>query len=115
MTSEATTSASEHGDEAVGRHTTLMPFRILVVTGESESRAAIERVLARTNHLVTYLSRFEEAKQRVEFAPPDLLITEVKLGAYNGLHLVLRAHSDRPHMAAIVLHPDADPVLAAEA
>ena len=36
---------------------------------------------------------FAEAKPELEARPPDLLITERKLGAFNGLHLAIRAHS----------------------
>jgi hypothetical protein len=43
---------------------------------------------------------------------PDLLITELKLGAYNGLHLAIRASINR--VPAIVIG-EADPVLQADA
>jgi FixJ family two-component response regulator len=46
---------------------------------------------------------------------PDLLITELRLGAFNGLHLVVLARSSQPAMATIVLTGVPDPVLETEA
>jgi DNA-binding response OmpR family regulator len=92
-----------------------MPFHILVVDANATSRAAVERLLGASGHFVTYLADFEEAKQRLQYALPDLLIAAVKLGSFNGLHLALRAHSADPSAAAIVVHTEFDPVLANEA
>lgn len=97
------------------RTAAMTPARILVVLSDDQARSAVEQAVSSAEHHVTYLSRFQEAKQRIEIAPPDLIITAVKLGAYNGLHLVLRARSERADMPAIVLHTERDPVLAREA
>jgi CheY-like chemotaxis protein len=92
-----------------------MPFRLLVVDTDDASRSAVERMLTTDGNLVTAVAAFEEAQQRLIYAPPDLLVTAVKLGSYNGLHLVLRAHADHPQMPAIVVHTEEDQVLEAEA
>jgi len=92
-----------------------MPFRFLVVDADAASRAAIERMLTSAGNLVTSVDGFEEGQQRLIYAPPDLLVTAVKLGAHNGLHLVLRARADHPEMPAIVVHTKRDEVLEAEA
>ena len=47
--------------------------------------------------------------------PPDLLVTDVRLGAYNGVHLVVRAHTDNPSMPALVMDVHHDRVLENEA
>jgi DNA-binding response OmpR family regulator len=57
------------------------------------------------------VSDFMVAKTLLE-ARPDFLISELKLGAYNGLHLAIRAAGQGT--PAIVIG-DADPVLQAEA
>jgi hypothetical protein len=57
------------------------------------------------------VSDFISAKASLR-TQPDVLITEVKLGAYNGLHLAIRAAGQ--HMLAMVIG-DADPILEAEA
>ena len=92
-----------------------MPFRLLVVDSDRAHLSAVERALTSSGNLVTCVSNFGDAKQRLLFAPPDLLLTAVRLGPYNGLHLVLRAHADHPEMPAIVMDKQADPVLEAEA
>lgn len=92
-----------------------MPFRVLIADPVPETREAIERTLTGLGHFVTSVSNFHEAKQRVLMAPPDLLVTALKLGAYNGIQLVLRAHADNPGIGAIVLDDALDPVLELEA
>jgi DNA-binding response OmpR family regulator len=92
-----------------------MPFRALVVDTDREALSATEQLLEPAGYLVACASTFEEAKRRLEFAPPDLLVTAARLGAFNGLHLALRAHSDFPRMAVIVVDDHRDVVLEAEA
>ncbi len=90
-----------------------MPFRLLIVDPESPSREAVERVLTTgTGNFATTVSSFQEAKQRIALAPPDLLVTAVKLGAYNGIQLVLRSTSETP---SVVIDDTYDPVLEREA
>ena len=64
---------------------------------------------------VRLTSSFDEAKRFITEDPPDVLITDLQLGPYNGLHLVVRTHVDHPQMAAIVVSPFADAALAGEA
>jgi len=92
-----------------------MPYRVLVVDADPEALASADKMLSAPGYLVTSISLFEEAKKRLQLAPPDLLIADVRLGAYNGLHLVIRARADHPGMPAIVTHAFPDPVLEAEA
>jgi DNA-binding response OmpR family regulator len=58
---------------------------------------------------------FEAARDRLADRPPNLLIAAVRLGLFNGLHLIVRARLDHPEMAAIVTAHAKDPVLEAEA
>jgi DNA-binding response OmpR family regulator len=92
-----------------------MPYRLLVVDPDAQSRAAVERALTGAGNLVSCLSTFEDAKQRLLLARPDLLVVALRLGSYNGIQLVLRAHDDTPAMPAVVLHHKYDPVLEMEA
>ena len=64
---------------------------------------------------ITVAESFVEAKTLIDKQPPAVLITEIRLREYNGLHLVLRGKAARPDMAAIVVTTVADPVLQAEA
>jgi len=60
---------------------------------------------------VTLVTTFAEAKARLA-DHPSLLISEVRLGEYNGLHLVL--HAQAHHIPAIVIGRN-DPVLERDA
>src|SRR5262245_11228912 len=64
---------------------------------------------------VVSASTFDEARRLIATDPPDVLVTELKLGPHNGLHLVLRSRLDHPEMTAIVLSHFADTGLAEEA
>ncbi len=71
--------------------------------------------LANSGFHITVAESFQEAKALIDKQPPAVLITDVRLREYNGLHLVLRGKAARPDMAAIVVTSVADPVLQAEA
>ena len=64
---------------------------------------------------VAFADDFHEAKKVLGIQPPDLLVTHVRLGEYNGLQLVLRGKMTRPEMAAIVVADAPDPVLERDA
>src|SRR5262249_40561382 len=63
---------------------------------------------------VTVADTFQDAKAGLQ-EPPALLVAEIRLGEYNGLHLVLRGKAIRNSMAAIVTSRVLDPVLQANA
>lgn len=63
---------------------------------------------------VTVADNFQEALDRLR-VPPVLLIADIRLGEYNGLHLVMRGKSIRRDLAAIVTSAVADSVLQSEA
>jgi DNA-binding response OmpR family regulator len=63
---------------------------------------------------VTVADSFQEALERLR-VPPALLIAHIRLGEYNGLHLVLRGKAAKRDLAAIVTSGVADQVLQAEA
>ena len=87
------------------------PTRVLVVEPDAELVRAIERGCGDLAE-ITICPRFEDARARVLAAPPDVLITNLRLQEYNGLHLVVLVaesglptrcvvHTDRPdfHLA----------------
>jgi DNA-binding NtrC family response regulator len=63
---------------------------------------------------VTVSDNFRDARGRLT-AAPALLVTELRLGEYNGLHLVFRAKSIRSDIAAMIRTQIADPLLQLEA
>lgn len=92
-----------------------MPHTVLIVDADSHARADTAKTLSDAGYLVTMASSFDEAKRHLALAEPDLLMADVRLGSYNGLHLVVRSRSDFPKIAAIVTHAVRDPVLQGEA
>lgn len=88
---------------------------VLVVDLNPTDRAKTVRLLEAAGYLVTATGNFNEAKHLIAQAAPDLLVTDLRLGPYNGLHLILRSKIDHPAMASLVTSRFDDPVLQAEA
>jgi two-component system C4-dicarboxylate transport response regulator DctD len=73
--------------------------KILVVDDMPETLSALAELLAGAGFDVVTAQSFEEAKLKLEQDTPDLLVVDIRLGPYNGLHLVVRerlVHPDRP-------------------
>ena len=90
-------------------------FQVLLVEEDSIIREELACGLASRGYAVRAVGTFAEGKDALASHPPDLLIAGVRLGAYNGLHLIIRARAQRPTLPAILTTPIADPALAVEA
>ena len=88
-----------------------LPQRVLVVAPSRPLARELAAILKSAGYAPIVVSDFVVAKTLLE-ARPDFLISELKLGAYNGLHLAIRAAGQGT--PAIIIG-DADPVLQAEA
>jgi len=86
--------------------------RVLIVEDDDAARAGLIRLLTGRGHEVFAAAAFEDGKRLLRAHHPDVLITDVRLGAFNGLQLLL---SDRTHVHAIVLTAYSDHVLESEA
>jgi len=64
---------------------------------------------------VTAFGRFEEAKRFLAATTPDILLTDVRLGGSNGLHLVVMSKLKHPEMTAVVMTGFDDVVLKKDA
>lgn len=84
--------------------------RVLLVAPSPRVARALAAPLKAAGCELIVVSDFVAAKAALR-TQPDVLITEVKLGAYNGLHLAIRAAGQGT--LAIVIG-DADPILKAE-
>ncbi len=82
---------------------------------DGAQRPAMVDALHGLGFTVAIATGFHEAKRVLTAQPPDLLVTHVRLGEYNGLQLVLRGKMTRPAMAAIVVVDTPDPVLERDA
>ncbi len=88
---------------------------VLVVDANATLVNTTVQLLATAGYEAAGVSSFADAKARLDSAPPDLLITSVRLGPYNGLHLIVRSGRELPTMATILTHDHDDPVLITEA
>ena len=94
---------------------TSSPKHVLMVDDDEAVLDMFTGLLRQAGHEVTSFSRFENAKAYLSVAKPDVLISDVRLGAFNGLQLVVFAKLQHPEMIAIVLTGFDDPVLRTEA
>jgi DNA-binding NtrC family response regulator len=92
-----------------------MVASILVVHPDAVFRSDASATLRAAGYAVSEASTFEHAKSLLDDRTPDLLIAGVRLGAFNGLHLVVRGRSMNPRMSAIVVAEPSDRLLASEA
>ena len=72
-------------------------------------------ILEAAGYAASAAGTFEDGRRLLAAIKPLVLITSVKLGSHNGLHLVLRAKLSKPELSAIVTHHVRDTVLEAEA
>jgi len=86
----------------------------LVVEPSAADAVWIALMLSELGFRVVVSDSFQDARGQLT-VPPALLVTELRLGEYNGLHLVLRGKSAHPDLAAIVTSRIDDPVLYTEA
>ncbi len=89
--------------------------RILVVDDDPASLAGMVELLRRSGYEASGASGFDDAKRVLSIEPPDLLIVDVRLGAFNGLHLVVRQRALYPDRPIIVITGFYDAMLEAEA
>ena len=88
---------------------------ILLVDDDLSLLGALSRFMADSGFQVVPCSTFEDAKREIATLRPDILITDVRLGAYNGLQLALLARDVRPDVRVVVFSGFDDPVLKQEA
>ena len=90
-----------------------MPGRLLLVEPNDVSRQILAAAAASIVEVESH-RKFETARARLWSAPFDFLVTNVRLGAYNGLHLVYVSSHGHGTPRAIVYSDERDPGLARE-
>ena len=88
---------------------------LLLVDDDVALLEALSRFLSESGFVVTACPSFEDAKRELAAASPDILVTDVRLGAYNGLQLALLARDKNPDVRVVVFSGFDDPVLREEA
>jgi CheY-like chemotaxis protein len=85
------------------------PRIVLVVEDDITALYGILELLRDAGYECTGAATYDAAQQLLSLRPYDLLITDVRLGSFNGLQLVRQCSHDYPGMAFIVVtaSPDA--------
>jgi DNA-binding response OmpR family regulator len=89
-----------------------MRARILIVDDDEVYLAGMKELLEESGYEVFLADSFEDGKQVLRERRPDLLIVDVRLGAFNGLQLISTGDL---HIPAIVVTGFDDTVLRADA
>jgi DNA-binding response OmpR family regulator len=89
--------------------------RVLIVDDDAEWLSAAVESFSRAGYIAEGASTFPVARQLLESFGPDLLVTDIRLNEYNGLYLVVRAPSNHPKPACLVVSGFEDPVLIRDA
>ena len=91
------------------------PRRVLIVDDEPALLEGFRTAFERHGWPVVTSDAFQDARKRLLEEEIDVLITDVRLGAFNGLQLAVIARDRHPDMGIIVFSGYDDPVLQTEA
>jgi DNA-binding NtrC family response regulator len=89
--------------------------RIIVVDDDRQVLRYLTELLQEAGYDTVSCERFRDAKGLLATSRPDLLLTDLRLGAYNGLQLAIFARERHPGLPVIVLTGYEDPTLRDEA
>jgi DNA-binding NtrC family response regulator len=81
---------------------------VLLVDQNENLLARLGEVIAAAGYQAVVCGCFEEGRCYLNRETPDAIVTGLRLGAFNGLHLVLFAKQKAPGIAAIVYSGRAD-------
>ena len=92
-----------------------LPYRILVLDDDEHALAGIVELLRDADYHVTAAATYDAANRLLALASYDLLVTDVRLRGFNGLHLVMKSRVEYPEMAVIIITGFDDPMMELEA
>lgn len=90
-------------------------MNIFVLEDDAGVGSVYAAALQGAGHTVTVHLSFEEARKALRQSVPDALLTDVRVGSYNGLQLALLFRSMSPEATIVVVSGHDDPVIKAEA
>jgi DNA-binding NtrC family response regulator len=88
--------------------------RILIVEDDPATLDGLITLVRGAGYRVTGALSFEEGRRALG-AGTDVLVTDIRLGAYNGLQLIIRGRTLNPRLQAIVVTGYPDVVVQREA
>ncbi len=89
--------------------------RILIVDDDAPLLEVLQRAFQNAGAEVVAHSTFEGARRALQDDTFDALLTDVRLGAFNGLQLAVISRDAHPEIRVIVFSGFDDPVLRSEA
>jgi DNA-binding NtrC family response regulator len=91
------------------------PLSALIVAPALADRLSSAATLSGAGFRVTTIASFPDAKAWMMSNSPALLVADLRLAEYNGLHLVIRGRATNPSLAAIITIDGEDIVLRTDA
>ena len=88
---------------------------VLVVDAIARQRGKLAFFLRASGYRVDVAGTFEAAREKIARSAPKCVVTAVRLGLYNGLHLIARTRRNRRFDCFCTDAHAADPVLEVEA
>ncbi len=89
--------------------------RVFVVDDDRQVLKFLAEILQDGGYDTVACERYQDAKALLAASRPDLLLTDIRLGAYNGLQLGIFARDHHPGLPVVVLTGYEDPNLREEA
>ena len=89
-------------------HKGVMAHRILLVEADRTPAMVAEEALAADGHRVAWVDSFKDTLRLANAQRPDLLVAALRLGAYNGLHLLLRLRASDPDLPVVITAEPSD-------
>ncbi len=95
--------------------TTRLPFRILVLDDDESTLGGMVELLREADYRVTPAATYDAAARMLSLSTYDLLICDIRLRGFNGLHLIRRSYSEHPDMALMIITGYEEPMMEVEA
>lgn len=86
----------------------------LIVEDHEPLLAILASWLREEHYDIVTCSRFEDARRYLADRTPSALVTDIRLGAFNGLQLAMELHDRQPNVPIVVISAFDDPTLARE-
>ena len=91
-----------------------MATTVLLVDTDPEQRQTLAVALTAVAAAVHTAATFAEGRALILEMHPDVLVTQVRLGDFNGMHLALWGRMQLPHLRSVIVG-ESDPALEADA
>ena len=92
-----------------------MASLVVLVHTDPDVLHRAEALLYDAGYAVVSASSFHAARKALDCVEPDLLIADVRLDDFNGLHLAILSRIERPRTPVIITHTCPDSMLEREA